>query len=389
MEILKPEQNPSLINLFLSFLRLGLTAFGGPAMIAHIKELSVKKNKWLKEERFKDGIVLCQSIPGATAMQMAGYVGLRIKGIRGALASFVGFGLPAFILMLTFSILYKNYHELSFVRSLFSGLQVIVVAIIAQATYSFGRTSVKSYRDILVIIFAAGSLGIGISPFWVIPAAGVASILLYGNTRPSPAADRKVESWKIRQTILLLLILITGLIFLYFISIKSFVLSLLMMKIDLFAFGGGFTSLPLMLHEVVKLRGWMDEKTFMNGIALGQVTPGPIVITATFVSYLLSGFWGSLVGTISIFTPSFLMLVIVNPIFDRLKASPLFLKATKGILASFVGLLLYVLLKFGLAVPWDIFRVLLGVAALIALIKKIDLLFIVIIGGLISIWLFS
>ena len=162
-----------------------------------------------------------------------------------------------------------------------------------------------------------------------------------------------------------------------------------MMKIDLFAFGGGFTSLPLMLHEIVEVRGWMDEKTFMNGIALGQVTPGPIVITATFVGYLLSGFWGSLVATLSIFTPSFLMLVIINPVFDRLKSSPLFLKATKGILASFVGLLLYVLIKFGLAVPWDILRVLLGVVALIALIKKIDLLYIVIIGGIISIWLFS
>ncbi len=98
--------SPSLTRLFFSFLRLGLTAFGGPAMIAYIKELSVKKNKWLDEERFKDGVVLCQSIPGATAMQMAGYVGLRIKGIRGALASYVGFGLPAFVLMLLFSILY-------------------------------------------------------------------------------------------------------------------------------------------------------------------------------------------------------------------------------------------------------------------------------------------
>jgi chromate transporter len=381
--------HPSLPRLFFSFLRLGLTAFGGPAMIAYIKELSVKKNKWLNEERFKDGVVLCQSIPGATAMQMAGYVGLRVKGIRGALASYVGFGLPAYALMLLFSILYYHYHNLSFVYSLFSGLQVIVVAIIAQATYSFGKNSAKSWRDILIIILAASSLGIGVSPFWVIPAAGLVSIILYGNTRPSPAPDRKIETWKIRPTILLLLILMTGLIVLYFISIKSFVLSLLMMKIDLFAFGGGFTSLPLMLHEVVKVRGWMDEKTFMNGIALGQVTPGPIVITATFVGYLWSGIWGSLVATLSIFTPSFLLLVIINPVFDHLKSSPLFLKATKGILASFVGLLLYVLIKFALAVPWDIIRILLGVVALIALIKRIDLLYIIVIGAIISIWLFS
>ncbi len=381
--------SPSLSKIFFSFLRLGLTAFGGPAMIAHIKELSVKKNHWLNEGRFKDGVVLCQSIPGATALQMAGYVGLRIKGLKGALASYVGFGLPAFILMLAFSVLYKNYHELSFVHSLFAGLQVIVVAIIAQATYSFGKSIAHRYQNIIIAVAAAGSLGIGISPFLVIPGAGLASIFLYRNTQPSPAADRKGEQWKIKPTIFLLLILLAGLIILYFFNFNFFILSTLMMKIDLFAFGGGFTSLPLMLHEVVEVRGWMDEKTFMSGIALGQVTPGPIVITATYVGYLLYGFWGSLVATLSIFTPSFLMLVIINPVFDRLKSSPLFLKATKGILASFVGLLLYVLIKFAVAVPWDIIRILLGVVALIALIKKIDLLYIVIIGGILSIWLFS
>ena len=101
-------------------------------MIAYIKELSVKKNKWLNEEQFKDGVVLCQSIPGATAIQMAAYVGLRLKGIGGALASYVGFGLPAFALMLILSILYTRSQQLPFVQSLFAGLQVIVVAIIAQ-----------------------------------------------------------------------------------------------------------------------------------------------------------------------------------------------------------------------------------------------------------------
>src|SRR4030042_6405840 len=97
---------PSLTRLFLSFLRLGLTAFGGPAMIVYIKELAVKKNKWLNEEGFKEGVVLCQSIPGATAIQMAAYVGLKTKGLGGALASYVGFGLPAFVFMLLFFILY-------------------------------------------------------------------------------------------------------------------------------------------------------------------------------------------------------------------------------------------------------------------------------------------
>src|SRR4030042_915437 len=99
-------------HLFMSFLKLGLTAFGGPAMIAYIKQLSVTRNKWLDEETFKDGVALCQSIPGATAMQMAAYVGLRSNGLIGALLSYAGFGLLAFILMLILSIAYTNSYNL-------------------------------------------------------------------------------------------------------------------------------------------------------------------------------------------------------------------------------------------------------------------------------------
>lgn len=381
---------PSIPKLFFSFLRLGLTAFGGPAMVVYVKELALKKNKWLDEDSFREGLVLCQSIPGATVIQLAAYVGLRMRGVVGALVSYIGFGLPAFILMLIFSFLYNHYHDLSFVHSLFVGLQVIVVAIIVQATYSFGKNIARSYQAILIAVLSAVSLGIGITPFLVIPGAGLVSIFLLKNTKAPPAAaDPESGRFKITQILILLILCSIGLTALYFIEIRTFILSVLMMKIDLFAFGGGFTSLPLMLHEIVEVRGWMNEKTFMDGIALGQVTPGPIIITATFVGYLLHGFWGSLVATVSIFTPSFLILTIITPFFDRLKSSPLFLKATRGILASFVGLLLYVLIKFVIAVPWDIPRVLLGVVALIALLKRIDLLYIVIIGAIISIWLFS
>ena len=132
----------------------------------------------------------------------------------------------------------------------------------------------------------------------------------------------------------------------------------------------------------------MSEKVFMDGIALGQVTPGPIVITATFIGYLLYGFWGSLVSTLSIFTPSFLILIMVQPFFGRLKSSPFFLKATEGILASFAGLLLYATIKFAWVVPWDLPRILLGIAALAALFKKVDILYVVLIGSIISLWIF-
>jgi len=385
----KTKQGNFNTKLFLSFLRLGLTAFGGPAMIAYIKELSVNRNKWLDEETFKDGVSLCQSIPGATAMQMAAYVGLRSNGVIGALLSYVGFGLPAFTLMLILSVAYVGAHELPFAVSLFKGLQVIVVAIIANASYSFGKGIVKNYREILIALISAALLWLGVSPFVVIIGAALAGTLFFMNpgspVLPTHIGKRNQKEFK--QVMLLFFIFLAGLAGLYIANIKLFKLATLMLKIDLFAFGGGFGSVPLMLHEIVDVRRWIDSKTFMDGIALGQVTPGPIVITATFVGYLMYGFAGALVASVAIFTSSFLILAVVTPFFDRLKTSKYFVGATKGILATFVGLLFYATIKFAFAVPWDVVRVLLALGALTALIRKIDILYVVLIGAVISIFI--
>lgn len=384
------SKQPTIGSLFQSFLRLGLTAFGGPAMIEHIRELSVKRNGWLDEKTFNDGIVLCQSIPGATAMQMAAYVGLRSRGIAGALMSYIGFGLPAFVLMLLLSALYTGSHKLSWVVSLFNGLQVIVVAIIANATFAFGRTGIKDYKTALIAALSTTLFWQGVSPFIVIIGAGSVAAFLFKNSGdiPSSTSQSGETGWLSKQIIVLCIIILAGLIGLYFVDNRLFHLAVLMLRIDLFAFGGGFASLPLMLHEIVTVRGWMDSKTFMDGIALGQVTPGPIVITSTFVGYLLYGLAGSVVATISIFVPSFLILTVTAPAFDKLKASRYFSGATKGILASFVGLLFYVTLKVAFDVPWDIIRALLGLAALAALVKKVDILYVVLIGAAISLVIF-
>jgi chromate transporter len=378
---------PSKSKLFFSFLRLGLTAFGGPAMVAYVRDLSIKRNQWLDEKTFKDGVALAQSIPGATVMQLAAYVGLRSRGISGALLSYVGFGLPAFVLMLILAAFYERSRNISQVISLFNGLQVIVVAIVANALYSFGKGTVKSYREFVLSALSAALFWSGISPFLVIMGSALTGVVLFRDAESASPSTSHHASYgsMVKQIVLLLLILLAGLSALYFVNTKLFTLALMMLKIDLFAFGGGFGSLPLMLHEIVNVRGWMDHRTFMDGIALGQVTPGPIIITSTFVGYLAYGLAGAMVATTAIFTPSFLILITVTPLFDRLKTSTHFLKATKGILASFVGLLFFVTVKFLLNVPWDMMRVILGLAALTALLKKVDVLYVVLIGAVISI----
>jgi chromate transporter len=383
-----PHNHPTLADLFLSFLRLGATAFGGPAMIVHIGDLAVKRKRWLDQATFRSGVVLSQSIPGATAMQTAAYAGLQARGVPGALASYIGFGLPAFFLMLCFSALYTVSRDLRWAAAVFSGLQVIVVAIVANATYTFGRNSIKRYLHAFLAAASALAFGLHTSPFYVILGAAFAGILPPGKAAEPQPVETPKEHYSVTPAVILLSILALGLLLLYLVRPGLFDMALLMLKVDLFAFGGGFASLPLMLQQVVHVRGWMDERTFMDGIALGQVTPGPIVITAAFVGYLTHSLLGAIVATTAIFTPSFILLVLTALFFNKLKRSPVFTKATQGILASFVGLLLYVAVKFAMAVPWDFFRILLAIASLSALVKKVDLIYIVLIGAALSLLLF-
>jgi chromate transporter len=161
-----------------------------------------------------------------------------------------------------------------------------------------------------------------------------------------------------------------------------------MSKIDLIAFGGGFASVPLMFHEIVEVRSWMDGPTFLNGIVLGQFTPGPIVITATFVGYLVHGLSGALIATVAIFLPSFLILVGVAPWFDRVRSSLLFSRTIGGILCSFVGLLFTVTIRFALNVHWDWQHALLAIAALAGLVFRVDILWVVLAGTAISAFVF-
>ncbi len=382
---MKNEQKPSINNLFLSFLKLGATAFGGPAMVSYIRKMAVEQKKWLDEDSFKDGVALCQTVPGATAMQTAAYVGLRSRGIFGAVASFVGFGLPAFIIMMILSVVYSQTHSLSKVISAFNGLQIIVIAIVANATISFSKTSLKNLKDAIILIISIGMFAVGASPISVIFIAALSGYILYKNM---PIQKKSVENEEILETsktfiFLLVIIVFLGLLLFVF-QRKYFDIAILMSKIDLMAFGGGFASVPLMYHEIVSVRGWIDNAVFLDGIALGQITPGPIVITATFIGYLVYGLIGGLITTIGVFLPSFLVVVGITPYFDRIRKLSFFDKAIKGILCSFVALLFTVTLKFAFNMHWDILRISLAIASFITLYLKVEIYWVVLIGVVFS-----
>jgi len=378
---------PSIVQLFASFLRLGMTAFGGPSMIAYMRTMAVEKKRWLDMQTFSDGVALCQMLPGATAMQTAAYVGLKTRGVLGAGASFVGFGLPAFLLMMVLAALYANTRELPVVLAAFSGLQAIIVAIVANATVSFGGATMKNWRALVIAGLAAMLFGLNVNPIYVVLLAALAGLVIM---RPPQSATGQLASSPVaypytRPLLLILSVAVSGFLLLFLFDRTLFELARLMFRIDVLAFGGGFASVPLMLHEVVHVRDWIDSETFMNGIVLGQVTPGPIVITATFVGYLVSGPLGGVIATISIFLPSFVVLVGVSPHFDRLRTSLSFHKVIGGVLCSFVGLLLTVTIRFALDVQWDVSHALLAGSALVALLLKVDILWVVLAGALLSI----
>ena len=379
--------NPSLTQLFLAFLKLGVTAFGGPAMVPYIGKLAVEQRRWLDANTFRDGIALCQTIPGATAMQTAAYVGFRARGVSGAAVSFIGFGLPAFVLMVGLSAFYARSHNLAPVISVFNGLQTIVVAIVANATVSFGKASLKGFSDVVIATIAAAMFGSRWSPILVILLAALMGLLLYKNDTPaksSVSSDRQSSSAKPFLSVASVAALAFVLLSLF--ERKLFDLAAIMFRIDLFAFGGGFASVPLMFHEIVEVRSWMDAQTFLNGIALGQITPGPIVITATFVGYMVYGLIGAIVGTVSVFLPSFLIVIGLVPYFDRFRNSIYFSRAIRAILCSFVGLLLAVIFRFASNIPWDVPRVLLATAAFVALLFKVEIIWIVFVGTVISVF---
>jgi chromate transporter len=384
-----PEvQRPSLASIFFAFFRLGLTAFGGPAMVTYIRKMVVEQKGWLERAVFDDGVALCQAIPGATAMQVAACTGLRIRGAAGALAAFVGFGLPAFFLMMVLSAFYVSTSALPPVNALFLALQTIVVALVAYSTLSFGRISLKRWLHVIIAGTAAVLFIAGVHPIIVIALAALLGIILL----PVPDKKPEIPPGKFprpeRSFLVLLAAAVVFFLVLSLIQPDLFALAATMARVDLFAFGGGFAALPLMFQEVVVEHAWLDSATFINGLALGQVTPGPIVITATFVGFLAYGFWGGIVATIAIFTPSFLFVVGTVPYHDRLRSSQLYQKMFQGILFSFVGLLLSVTVKLALAVPWSWSSGLLAAGAFLALLLGAEILWVVIAGIALAIMVF-
>jgi len=363
-----------------------MTAFGGPAMIPYIRAMAVEREKWVSEETFRLGMAVTQVIPGATAMQVAAYVGLRSRGGPGAVAAYVAFCLPAFLLMLGLTCLYVSTRDVPMLVAAFKGLQVIVVSLVLHAAINFAQRYLDSLKASLLAVMAGVWLGLKGNPILALVVVCILSIFLlkeeqgnaFINDSSKPVGRPILSAAMIAGVFGMFL----GLLLWFYPALGN--LALLMAKIDCFAFGGGYVSLPIMLHEVVEARNWLTPSQFMDGLALGQVTPGPIVVTATFVGYLREGFAGALVATIAVFTPSLIFTCLVTPFADKMAGSPLARRAFRGSLITLVGLMAAVAVRLAFDVEWGVGEGVIAITSFVALRRKIDILWVVLIGSILS-----
>jgi len=388
----------SLSLLFTRFLKIGATAYGGPAIGGQMKKAVVKDLGWMKEPEFMQGLALCQLIPGATFVQLSTYIGYRLRGIRGAFFCAIAFVLPAFALLLILSTIYFKLGNLWIIQSLFKGLGAMVVAIVLNAFINFGKPIMKDWKAVLIaaLSFLAFLLHLNIVLVFVL--AGVLALLLRPVMAPGkpgsppPAKIPEPPQKKGGDGLFLggLALLIGGVFVVCFLlDTQLAYLSLTLSKVGALAFGGGFTIIPLIQYEVVDKFQWVSTKEFLDGIAMGQVTPGPIMITATFLGYKLSGFWGAAMATLAIFSPAFFIVTLLIPHYDKVRGITAVRIFEVGILASFVGMLGLVLYNFGRTTFVDIPSVIFSAGALIALLKKIDLAYILLTGAILSLLVFG
>ena len=378
--------------LFKRFLKLGATAYGGPAIAQQMKKTVVKEWGWLKEPEFMQGIALCQLIPGATFVQMSAYIGYRLRGIGGALVCMAGFVLPAFILILILSAIYFRFGDLWVIQSLFKGLAPIIVAIVLNAFISFGKPMVKDWKAIIIVGLTFAGFVFHMNIVLVFIIAGALALLMRlavsekGLPSPTPSGAAKRNA---PYLLGLAAMIITLLVVCYFLNEQLFYLALIMAKVGALAFGGGFTTIGLIQLDVVERFHWVTTKEFLDGIVMGQITPGPIVITATFLGYKLAGFLGAAIATVAIFSSDFFILSLVMPYYDRLKGSKTVRIMEQGILAAFVGMLGLVLYNFGRATFVDLPSIVFSTGAFLALLKKVDLVYILLAGAILSMLIFG
>lgn len=389
-------ETASLGGIFLSFLYIGLTGFGGGlAVIAQIRVLAVRRRRWFTERDFAETFALAQSLPGTNAGNAVTHIGWRLRGIPGAAVAMAGFILPSMLMMVVLAIGYRHLRQLPNMDRLFHGLNAAVVALIVVTAWRMGQNTLTRpwqwyvaalaclavilFRaTIIEVILLAGLTGIYIDSFaerrWQrwrrirrLAARRRARLAeleeknFIGGYLTRAMAEERVrraaleaedESDEVSQSpsgksSRSVVLLAAGMPVLAKAGLLA-TLSIIFLRIGAVTFGGGFVMVPLLEAEVVNAHGWLTRQEFADATALGQLTPGPVLITATFIGYRVAGTLGALFATLSVFLPAFIMTVVAGSYLRRFRANRQVQSFLRGVTPAVTGLLV--------AAAWSIGR---------------------------------
>jgi chromate transporter len=341
------------------FLRLGLLGFGGPvALVGQMERELVTEKGWVSKEQMREAIAICQSLPGPLAIQVGIYISYLRGGFWGAWAGGWAFILPNFVIVAALGALYVYFGGLQPVTALFYGVSPAVIALILHSCYRLARLGMEDWVQwpIAVVCFAVTVL-MQAEVALLFIGAGVLGILYYGQFwRPSSATPLLAAAPLAPMAPVASASTLTKLL-------------LFFLKAGALTFGSGLVIVPFLQQGVVQQYGWLNERDFLVAVAVGMISPGPVVITATFVGYLVAGFWGSLAATVGIFFPSFILVLVAAPILARHRANRNVQGFVKGAYAAAIGTILGACVLLGRIAIGDWLTILTGLGALIALFR--------------------
>jgi len=360
-------KKPTLKELAKTALYIGFTGYGGPAVLGHMKKELVHKKEWVKEDGFMNALSLADILPGATGVTLIGYLGYKMNGVFGWIISAGLYVLPAFLFTTVLAQVYFQYNNIDFIKKIFAGLGALVVALLLNALINLSKPILKSpskYGLIKALAIALPAFYLefftSINATFIYLLSGVLGFLLFYFSRdvkipketPEELKEEKREKfvWKniltSHFTYVLLLLFIIGFT-LSFIVPKIGIIITSFIHMGTFALGSGMTIIPLMKSIAVNDNHWITLKQFQDGLAIGQITPGPVLITAAFIGYRIMGWFGALMATVSIFLPSLVLVVIFGNFHERIKHLKSVKVVIKGFLAGFIGIITAIALQFG------------------------------------------
>lgn len=360
-------------ELALFFLRLGTTAFGGPAAhIAIMEDELVGRRRWLSRERFLDLLGASNLIPGPSSSEVAIHIGYLCAGWRGLLIAGCCFILPAGMMVTVLGWLYLDFGKLPAMAGVLYGIKPVVMAVVLQALWSLGRTAVKTMFLGSVAVLSLSLYVFGLHPLLL--------LLLAGGIVCVPALRTSRVSLSV-----LPFATIGGGILATTVSFSLISLFLVCSKLGATVFGSGYVLLAFLRADLVTHRGWLTDAQLVDAVAVGQVTPGPVFTTATFIGFILGGIRGAVVATVGIFLPAFLLVAVSGPLVPRIRKSRIAGAFLDGVNVASLALMAAVSWQLGRVSLVDTATVLLAAASLIVLVRfRVNSAWLVLLGAAIG-----